>query len=321
MSRYLAWKRRAMLASLGGWWIPTGLTNENVIAAYRFRGVETESLAFTDLTQHGYGLVKRGSNIGWSSSLGLTSLNHASNAAVVSGSWPKGSLCDTKTGNGKWLHRENIRAVVFKYANNYPYLWKKNDNGDYDWIREISAYYAGASVNIYGLSHLAVIQMSDRHHLENSIHGMNAWWDNVYVRRQVSDHTVWLWQFGDQNATIGLNVETMDSSNKLYKNGSMVTPQVMMVDDSAGRGWYDFDNPTYPIWGDQNDAIETYDEDTGAWKFVNTKVATDPVRICDFNDNGGDGRQYAWELCAMAFYNVELTAEQHAEIAQKMSDI
>ena len=150
-----------------------------------------------------------------------------------------------------------------------------------------------------------------------------VWWGSVRARRTVPGHSVFIWHFGDKSATIGLNVETTDESKKLYNNGNLRNPVQAVSDGSAGYGWYDFENDPYDIWGEQNDIISGYDgytyKEDGSIDY-HARVATDPVPICDFNSKQENGK-YSWELCAMAFYNVELTQAQHAEIVQKMSDI
>ncbi len=58
MRDYLERKRRALTAGANRFFLPEGLTADNVLAAYQFKGVSAESYALQDLSGHGFHLSK-----------------------------------------------------------------------------------------------------------------------------------------------------------------------------------------------------------------------------------------------------------------------
>ena len=65
----------ARLFYTSDWWIPSGISATNVIAAYRFKGASSETEARTDLSGHGYTLSKANSPV-WTSANGFD-MSHA----------------------------------------------------------------------------------------------------------------------------------------------------------------------------------------------------------------------------------------------------
>ena len=55
---YLRKKRDAILAGSDLFWLPSGMSYDNVLAAYQFVGVESENVALEDITGHGRRLTK-----------------------------------------------------------------------------------------------------------------------------------------------------------------------------------------------------------------------------------------------------------------------
>lgn len=93
---------KARLVYSSDWWLPSGLSASDCLAAYQFKGVASESAAKTDLTGHGYTLTKNGPS--WSSAKGFwidPNANYPYNITLYNN-----ELC-----------RKNIQTVVFRYAN------------------------------------------------------------------------------------------------------------------------------------------------------------------------------------------------------------
>ncbi len=96
---------KARLVYSSDWWLPIGVAASNCLAAYRFKGVASESAAKTDLTGHGYTLTKNGPS--WSSSTGFW----------IDPSIGGGAYQYNVTLYNNVLCRQNIQTVVFRYAN------------------------------------------------------------------------------------------------------------------------------------------------------------------------------------------------------------
>ena len=70
---YLLRKRDAVLASGGLFWLPSGMSYDNVLAAYQFKGVASEADSLADISGHGRTLTKHsqsGNTPTWNSSYG-----------------------------------------------------------------------------------------------------------------------------------------------------------------------------------------------------------------------------------------------------------
>ena len=57
MSKYLEWKKRAFLMSSNIWWLPSGMSRDDVVAVYQFKGAANEATARTDITGKNYTLT------------------------------------------------------------------------------------------------------------------------------------------------------------------------------------------------------------------------------------------------------------------------
>ena len=107
---YLMIKRDAMLASSGLFWLPSGVSADNVLAAYQFKGVASESDALKDLSGHGRTLTKASETVNgttytptWSASYGF---------AFSQAYQGKSGYLDNQTLNGL-----DIKCAVVRFSN------------------------------------------------------------------------------------------------------------------------------------------------------------------------------------------------------------
>lgn len=57
MSKYLEWKRRAFIMSADQFFLPPGLSTDDVLAAYQFKGQSSQNDALMDMSGHGRALT------------------------------------------------------------------------------------------------------------------------------------------------------------------------------------------------------------------------------------------------------------------------
>lgn len=88
MSSYLEWKKRAIIMSSGGWWLPPNFDLSDCLAAYQFKGAGSEASALSDLTGNGKTLTKTGTvtfdnNTGYTFAAGNMAVRSLNNTEVT----------------------------------------------------------------------------------------------------------------------------------------------------------------------------------------------------------------------------------------------
>jgi len=243
---------RQVYPSMPDWFLVTGLSIANVLAAYNFTGASSESSALEDLTGHGYNLTKYGQS-------------HAGGTRYPV--WSAGNgfrFYDTARGNQGYLDNSSlntqaIRCVVVRYTGvNSSYgTWLVTAGGD------------NGRCQVTAVTHL---WMSDSVAKYN---GPGTVWYSGHWRSTSTYYA---------NAVVGANVGT---SNQIYINGAgkNSTDRAAPTDKGSGSSWRTFGN-THAAISDLNNAT-----------------------------HGGKSIQ------AAVFYNVALSAAQHAEIYQAISQL
>lgn len=113
---YLDWKKRAFLVGSGAWFLPSGLSSENCLAAYQFKGASSEANALMDLSEYGHNLTKGSQTTSIGSSYSVpgtfTPTWSASSGFVFASAYGgmQGYL------NNSTLNQQNIRAIVVRYS-------------------------------------------------------------------------------------------------------------------------------------------------------------------------------------------------------------
>lgn len=113
MSKYLEWKKKALLMGTGQWWLPSGMADTECYAAYHFIHAVNESDALRDLTNHGYNLTKSG-DITWNKDTGFVWVNH---------------LSGQHTLNNSNLSNQTVKSAVIRYADAGSNVWFTAVNG------------------------------------------------------------------------------------------------------------------------------------------------------------------------------------------------
>ena len=102
MSQYFEWKKRAlMMAASGIWYLPPGVNESDVLAAYQFKGADSAAAALQNLAETGstYDLVGQRSPT-WDASTGY-------NLGIGEGAYLSSSNLNTLT---------TIKTIVIRYA-------------------------------------------------------------------------------------------------------------------------------------------------------------------------------------------------------------
>jgi len=81
MHDYLERKRNALLQAANRFFLPSGVSIDDCLAAYQFKGVASKTFALYDWTGHGYNLT--GNSFGWSASEGFKSGSVTQNALTA----------------------------------------------------------------------------------------------------------------------------------------------------------------------------------------------------------------------------------------------
>lgn len=123
MKRYLEWKRRALVMAANHWWQPSGVRDDQIYSAYRFKGADSREAALHDLTEHGWNLQawnadKAQNNIFWSKEKGFHGENPRGEPNPALGLYS----INAKDSQGNWtesLNFQDIRAAVIKYKTGF----------------------------------------------------------------------------------------------------------------------------------------------------------------------------------------------------------
>ena len=122
MYQYLNWKKKAMLMAANTFWLPSGLSIENCIAAYQFKGASSETVARRDLTGNGYTMY-----VYTETDDAQSTGDHAPTWSASSG-FTFDAVYRGRSGflNNNDLNQQNIKAAVVRYSgltqNNRGYL-------------------------------------------------------------------------------------------------------------------------------------------------------------------------------------------------------
>lgn len=210
MRDYLEQKRRALTAGANRFFLPEGLTADNVLAAYQFKGVSAESYALQDLSGHGYHLTKGSGTY---------------NGHTYTPSWGYStgfSWSAVYGGNSGWLdnavlNAQAIRAVIVRYAdltqdNRACLVTAGGDNGRCQLMAATSVYLNDGGYHNYG--------------------GPGFVWYNEHWR---SSSTYY------QSAVAGANIGT---SGQIYINGTghNTTDREAWTTKGASAVWRTFGN-------------------------------------------------------------------------------
>ena len=148
MSRYLEWKKRALMAAANHWWQPSGVSLEQCIAAFRFKGADSKASAMIDVTEHGWNLVERstdGDSCDATNGMYSTENGYYKSATLNS---IKGGLSDGKAVDS--LAYQNVRtAIVWYYTGWRAVQFEDHTNG------YVPALCAGFS---HGLGYMCIQQ-------------------------------------------------------------------------------------------------------------------------------------------------------------------
>ena len=127
MSSYLEMKKKALLMSAGGWWIPNNFDPSNCICAFKFTGAANQAESLTSLTGN-YDLTINGtagtyawaSNVGWK--LGNGSLTNTDICAIAyhSNTNVKAVIIRTNDGTNGPITFPNTSLGLYRNGNNGP---------------------------------------------------------------------------------------------------------------------------------------------------------------------------------------------------------
>lgn len=192
---YLRKKRDALLMASGLFWLPSGMSQANVISAYQFKGVSSESDALTDITGHGYNLTKSSQTYNgntysptWSGSNGFTF------AEVYQG------LCGYLDNSS--LDNQDIKCAVIRFSN------LTLDNRGY-------LITAGGSAGTAQL--MAACTYGDINGIQFKGAGFASIWGNA------SGTPKGHWDYSSSVVTSGVLGVNFGGSGALYKDGSLLT--------------------------------------------------------------------------------------------------
>lgn len=179
---YLKKKRDALLASSALFWLPSGMSLDDVLGAYQFKGVSSSSVALSDLSGHGRTLTvttESGNTPSWSASSGYTFTN------AYQG---KSGYLDNAT-----LDTLNIKSAVIRFS---------GVSDSYDRTHLITAGGSSGHAQIMARTAIATSDGISTYAGVGYVSGNNSWDTNsTYV----------------SSGVVGANFGV---SSKLYWNGS-----------------------------------------------------------------------------------------------------
>lgn len=268
---YFELKKRAMLLGANVFWLPAGVGRNNVLAAYRFKGVSSEAFALQDLSNRRNNLIKYSQTYNnvehtpaWSSANGF------SFDAVVAGL--SGYL------DNPALDQSDIKSAVVCYTG------VEQDNR----ALLITAGGASGKVQIFAATSAEVI---------DSIND-----DTQEIRMSYQNYK------GPGFVTVAwsgwASVGQMAYSGSAQKASGVIgvnfTSNQMFLDGSAAGLSYTENGSTYTDIGSGGHIGHTFGNSHS-----------------DKNELSG-GTFASKTIIAAAFYDVELTADQHLEVANAM---
>lgn len=131
----------------GRWWVPEGIDNEQVIAAYRFGGVGSMEDALQDIANGEYALTRTSENVTWNSATGFTIPSVANDRA--------GLNCDALN-----VLESTIKAAAVRFIN--------------------ASTASDKRVTLVGISRSMSLHMNAPYGFDNSSQVANSRWTNCY---------------------------------------------------------------------------------------------------------------------------------------------
>lgn len=312
MSRYLEWKKRALLMASSVFWLPPGLPRDAVLGAYQFKGVGSEAVALSDLSGNGRDLTKIQATLHdgvtypiWNTSTGYYC--RAGNNADGTEEQPQVGGRKISTLNNDDLNHADIQAAVVCFAD-MAMDWPSSQGGGYPYTPTqidfgclVSAGGSSGYAQLYACTTFYRYTYSDG--------GYHGEWTStetpgLIVSSPAQNHTAMAcWGYGPvslksenkASGVVGGNFVTNSAVGSLYVNGVLTG-----VEEKASHAWF--------IDGDyvgSNPAQGYTFGSSRANKSANGNIAS----------SGCVASKY---LIAAAFYNCHLTAEQHQAVANAM---
>ena len=314
MSRYLEWKKRALLMASSVFWLPPGLPRDAVLGAYQFKGVGSEAVALSDLSGNGRDLTKIQTTL--HDGVTYPTWNTATGYYCRSGNNSDGTEEQPQIGgrkistlNNDALNRSDIKAAVVCFANmamdwpaasgTYPYTPSQIDFGCL-----VSAGGSSGYAQLYGCI---------------TYYEFSGYDGDEQVHQWISRETPGLISRG---APLGGAAKWGYSTVSLKGANNKASGVV------GGNFASETTRGTLFVNGIQT-AME--EKSTHCWMIGSTSQWNPPAQGYTFGSshasktNGGNiassGCVASKYLIAAAFYNCHLTAEQHQAVANAMMAI
>ena len=283
MSGFLEMKKRALLMGANIFWLPTGVARDDVIAAYRFKGVASEDVAQEDLTLHRNKLLKGPQEY-------PDGTSHTPTWASAEGY----KFEKVRNGNSGYLTCDGVNTADIKSA----IVCYEGVNQNHCAIL-ISAGGKSGIVQIFAATSAQVITavndatqeiVSEYQNFEApgfASYRYRMWKEvgNMMYKKNTSYKA---------SGVIGVNFE----ARKMFLDGTVVPDNEM---DKVSTGGYEH---AYTDFGVKNGEIQYQ-----GFTFGNSHSPKVGLNGKDFSQK---------TIIAAAFYAVELTADQHAEVANAM---
>lgn len=146
MSKYLEWKKHSILMAANRWFVPSGLSVDDVVCAYRFKGADSLNAALVDQTGMGFDLLPANfrafdyglnywmkyvpSQVSWDASRGIYSTNDTCNRLASNKNFTnkvENAVIAQHGMSGGDIHvtqgvvKEEINTLIIKYSTDYPF--------------------------------------------------------------------------------------------------------------------------------------------------------------------------------------------------------
>lgn len=204
MSRYLDWKKQALLMGAGQWYLPPTVSAADLLAAYQFKGVASENFAKQDLSGNGRNLTK--------GSQEYNGTSHTPTWSMSSG-YTFDAVYQGKSGylDNAQLDTLDIKAAVVRYSgltqNNRGYL--------------INAGGSSGNARLYAATSAAVYSS----YSDGSYTGSVSNWGGPGFASSAWSSYTWVGTIKytttfKQNCIVGAN---FSDSQALYLDGSLAT--------------------------------------------------------------------------------------------------
>ena len=277
MHEYLLKKKHAITMGSNQWFVPRGLTIDNVLAAYQCVGQVSAEHALRDLGMYGHDLKNVG-NVAWSSDTGFTfkQCYQSGNQALQSSA----------------LNDLDIKCCILRYA-------------DITISSRCFLMSAGGSKNtarIYGAtSGWGEWYSNNGHHKRGNGHLL------VTNRLGYARNSKEIYYNNDKNGSFhksGIVGANFSEDKMLFYNGAKLQSATTKTESMVG----------YEDDGEHKEELCTLEMSLGTGKrtFGNAHP-----NASDLNN----AQHAGWRLIAAAFFNVPLTASEHAEVAENMSHL